>query len=83
MKYRKQILLALTVILMGACSMPKGPVPLSSDVPEANGWETEIVIDGLSSPWAVTWLPDTSDTVLITEKTGNLRKAVNYELAED
>jgi len=83
MKYREQILLALTVILMGACSMPKGPVPLSSDVPEANGWETEIVIDGLSSPWAVTWLPDTSDTVLITEKTGNLRLAVNYELAED
>lgn len=83
MKYREQILLALTVILMGACSMPKGPVPLSSDVPEAKGWETEIVIDGLSSPWAVIWLPDTSDTALITEKTGNLRLAVNYELAED
>ena len=77
------ILLLFFVILIGACSMPKGPVPLSGDVSEANGWNTEIVINGLSSPWAVAWLPGQPDTLLITEKTGRLRLAVNYELLTD
>jgi len=83
MNNRLFYLLLLTALLFSACTMPKGTVPLSADVPVAEGWETEIVIDGLSSPWAVAWLPDTSDTMLITEKTGNLRLVVNYELADD
>lgn len=60
--------------------MPKGSVPLSGEVPKADGWNTEVVVSGLSKPWAVVWLPDQPDTMLITEKTGELRVAVNYDL---
>lgn len=80
MKNYNLILLTLIILFAGACSMPKGSVPLSGEVPEAEGWDTEIVIDGLSKPWAVAWLPDHPDTILLTEKTGELRMAVNYEL---
>ena len=76
--YITEILIpASFIFLMGACAMPKGPVPLSGEVPEAEGWDTETVIDGLELPWAVAWLPENSDTMLITEKTGQLRVAVN------
>lgn len=83
MKNRNILTLLFLALLIGACSLPKGPVPLSGDVPEADGWDTEIVLNGLSSPWAVVWLPGNSDTLLITEKTGQLRMAVNYELQSE
>jgi len=51
--------------------MPEGPVPLSGEVPEAEGWETEIVLDGLEHPWSIAWLPD--GDMLITERPGRLR----------
>jgi glucose/arabinose dehydrogenase len=83
MKFNHILLLLLTIGVMGACAMPKGPVPLSAEVQEAEGWSTETVISGLSSPWAIVWLPGDGDTLLITEKTGRLRMAVGYELLPD
>jgi len=83
MKYNPACLLLLLLFLMGACAMPKGPVPLSGEVPETEGWAIETVIDGLSSPWAVVWLPGAPDTMLITEKTGRLRIARGFELLPD
>lgn len=63
------------------CFMPEGPVPLSGDVDEAEGWDTEVVIDGLEHPWAVVWLTDV--TMLITERPGRLRLAEGGELNPD
>ncbi len=60
------------------CFAPEGPVSLSGDVAEAEGWETEVVVEGLEHPWSVAWLPD--ETMLITERPGRLRVARNGEL---
>ncbi|MCC5940413.1 MAG: PQQ-dependent sugar dehydrogenase [Balneolaceae bacterium] len=76
------ILISL-LLLLAACSAPEGPVPLSADVPEAEGWDMETIIDGLSHPWSVVWLPGNSDTLLITERTGQLRMVQNGELLPD
>ena len=48
-----------------------GPAPVSGDVPEAEGWHAEVVVDGLSHPWSVAWLPDGS--ALVSERGGRLR----------
>lgn len=81
---RKLSLLLISILfLMGACSMPEGPVPLSADAPEAEGWSSELVVDGLSFPWAVVWLPGEENQMLITEKTGRLRKVENGKLLEE
>jgi aldose sugar dehydrogenase len=50
--------------------MPEGPVPLSGDAPEAEGWTTETLLTGLEQPWAVAWLP--GGELLITERPGRL-----------
>jgi len=76
------ILITLT-LLLGACSAPKGPVSPSGEVPEAEGWELETVIEGLTHPWSVVWLPGSSDTLLITERSGQLRMAGNGELLQE
>ena len=60
--------------------MPKGPVPLSGDVPEATGWSTETVLDSLNYPWSVAWLPGSPDTLLIAEKPGELHLAADFKL---
>jgi glucose/arabinose dehydrogenase len=57
--------------------MPKGPVPLSGDAPEAEGWTSETVINGLNQPWSIAWLPDS--TFLITERNGNLLYFEDYQ----
>jgi glucose/arabinose dehydrogenase len=53
------------------CSAQEGPAPTSTDVSEAEGWRVEVVVGGLSHPWAVAWLPD--GTALVTERPGRLR----------
>ena len=53
------------------CAAQTGPAPISGDVPEAQGWRAEVVVDGLSHPWAIAWLPDGS--ALVTERPGRLR----------
>ncbi len=73
MNYRAALFLLLTVFIVSACSMPKGPVPLSGDAPEAEGWQAETIVSGLEHPWAMVWLPGSDDEILITERPGMLR----------
>lgn len=61
--------------------MPRGPVPLSDEAPEAEGWATETVISGLEHPWAVTWLPN--GDMLVTERPGRLRMISDGELISE
>lgn len=58
--------------------MPEGPVSLSGEVPEAEGWDLEVVINGLEHPWSITWLP--VGDMLITERPGRLRMVKNGSL---
>jgi aldose sugar dehydrogenase len=60
----------LLIIVVSSCKMPEGPVSLSGNVPEANGWATQVVLDGLEQPWAMAWLPD--GLILITERPGRM-----------
>ena len=61
----------LALIPTVSCSGPSGPIDPTGDVPEAEGWRTETVVDGLDHPWAVAWLPDGS--ALVSERSGRLR----------
>lgn len=53
------------------CSMSEGPVPLSAEVQEADGWDTEVILTGMEHPWSMAWLPE--GDMLITERAGRLR----------
>jgi glucose/arabinose dehydrogenase len=66
-------LLALAPSL--GCSGPSGPVEATADVPEAAGWRTETVVEGLRHPWGLAWLPGGS--ALISERPGRLRLVHN------
>lgn len=61
----------LSLLLIMGCAMPEDPVQLSGDAPEAEGWETEVVLSGLEHPWSMTWLPN--GDMLITERVGQLK----------
>ncbi len=63
--------LVLLAAISGGCDAQTGPAQISGDVPEATGWRSEIVVRGLSHPWAITWLPD--GAALVTERAGRLR----------
>jgi glucose/arabinose dehydrogenase len=79
-EYRNSITFPFTIIfilILSGCAMPKGPVPLSGDAPEAEGWTSETVINGLNQPWSIAWLPDS--TFLITERNGNLLYFEDYQ----
>lgn len=62
--------------IMAGCTMPEGPIPLSSDAPVAEGWDTETVLTDLEQPWSMTWLPN--GDMLITERPGRVL-SVNHE----
>lgn len=72
---------ALLWVPFATCSPLAGPVKPTADVPEAVGWRTELVVDGLSHPWSLAWLPD--GTALITERPGRLRIVRDGRLAPD
>ena len=65
------IMFGLLDTLSMGCTAQTGPAPISGDVPEARGWRAEVVVDGLSHPWSIAWLPDGS--ALVTERPGRLR----------
>lgn len=68
--YRALILLLGLTPAIG-CSQPAGPVAATGDVPEAEGWRTETIVEGLRHPWSIAWLPNGS--ALVTERPGQLR----------
>ncbi|HSO84699.1 PQQ-dependent sugar dehydrogenase [Thiocapsa sp.] len=63
--------LGLLWLPLAHCAPVEGPVKPTADVPEAKGWSTEVVVEGLEHPWSIAWLPDGS--ALITERPGRLR----------
>lgn len=73
------------MLVITACTAPKGPVPLSGEAPEADGWETETIVEGLSRPWSMVWLPgsDSNEVMLITERTGALRMVKDGKLLDE
>lgn len=72
--------IVLVAVSLVSCTMPEEPVSLSGEVPEATGWQTELVADSLNYPWSMVWLPGSTDTMIVSEKTGKLRVLVNGEL---
>lgn len=75
------LIIISNAILLSACRAPEGPVRLTADVPEAQGWSMEVVLDGLEHPWSVVWLPNSD--MLITERPGRLRWVRDGELQSD
>lgn len=69
--FRFYLVSALLLLIISACRMPEGPVRLSADVPEAEGWQAVTVLEGLEHPWAVAWISE--DELLITERPERLR----------
>lgn len=80
MKFIQIIIAVSLMIIAAACSAPEGPVPLSGEVPEAEGWEMEVVLSGLEYPWSVAWLPDRQNELLVTERPARLRIVKDGEL---
>lgn len=74
----KLVLFGMLCIMSAGCSAQSGPAPISGDVPEAGGWHTEVIVDGLDHPWSIAWLPDGS--ALVTERGGRLRLIRNGRL---
>ena len=70
-RFKPLVVFGLLGTLSMGCTAQTGSAPISGDVPEAPGWRAEVVIDGLSHPWAIAWLPDGS--ALVTERPGRLR----------
>ena len=72
MKVNRTLLFSSLVLLFifSSCAMPEGPVPLSGEAPEAEGWKTETLLTGLNQPWSLAWLPD--GNMLITERDGRV-----------
>ncbi len=63
--------LVLLAAISGGCDARTGSAQISGDVPEATGWRSEVLVRGLSHPWAIAWLPD--GAALVTERAGRLR----------
>jgi glucose/arabinose dehydrogenase len=66
---RKIIFAMGMVFIMAACAQPKKNNEVAIHTKERS-YSVEMVVDNLSNPWGMTWLPDGS--MLITEKSGEL-----------
>jgi glucose/arabinose dehydrogenase len=69
--FKPLVVSGLLGMLNNNCAEQAGPAPISGDVPDAPGWRAEVVVEGLSHPWSIAWLPDGS--ALVTERPGRLR----------
>ncbi|GEQ86102.1 pyrroloquinoline-quinone glucose dehydrogenase [Patiriisocius marinistellae] len=58
------------LILFASCQAPKKKNDIALNSPVTRGYKTQKVVDNLSNPWGMTWLPD--GAMLITEKSGEL-----------
>lgn len=63
--------ISILFIITAGCKMPENPVPLSADVPDADGWEMETVVSGLEHPWSVVWTSD--NEMLVSERGGQIK----------
>lgn len=77
---RGKLLILIVLALYTGCATPEGPVSLSAEAPEAEGWEMEVILSGLEHPWSMVWLPGGEADILITERPGRLRLVENSEL---
>ena len=78
MRQIRELVAAGLLCVTASCGAETGPSPISGDVPEASGWRAEVIVDGLSHPWSIAWLPDGS--ALVTERAGRLRLIRDGEL---
>ena len=67
---KKVFILLLSFSVMTSCAQRKKENDVALQTKETRGYTTEKVVDNLSNPWGMTWLPDGS--MLITEKAGQL-----------
>jgi aldose sugar dehydrogenase len=76
------ILAVILILINSGCRLiPDGPVEPSGEVPEATGWNMEIVADGLEHPWSIAWVSE--GEALITERPGRLRILRSGQILED
>ena len=68
-RMKKYLLLLIGLFLFTACPMSKDAEKYTAKSVERN-YSILTVVDNLSNPWGMTWLPDGS--MLITEKSGTL-----------
>lgn len=66
---KKSFMLLISLVLLTACQMEKDSNSIDLAVLERT-YSLVTVVDNLSNPWGMTWLPDRS--MLITEKKGDL-----------
>ncbi|QKT02691.1 PQQ-dependent sugar dehydrogenase [Ectothiorhodospiraceae bacterium 2226] len=76
-------LLVAGALMLAAPAVPAAPEPVepTADVPMAEGWRMETVVEGLEHPWSMAFLPD--GDILVTERPGRLRLVRDGELVED
>ena len=73
-------LLLLGIVLTAATAAAETHLT-SGDVPIQRGMTSQVVLEGLERPWAMTWLPDGS--MLITERPGRVRLVQDGKLAPE
>lgn len=62
---------AIGSIGLFAMTLGAGEITPTASVPKATGYTLSTVVEGLSHPWGMAWLPDGS--MLVTERPGRLR----------
>ncbi|HVL75824.1 MAG TPA: PQQ-dependent sugar dehydrogenase [Noviherbaspirillum sp.] len=74
--------IGLALTLCGAFLLPSAfaQIEPTGTPPDAKGWRTATVVEGIRNPWGMTWLPD--GRLLITGKYGTLHMVENGQLRD-